>query len=295
MERQTTAAPPRMAYRFKPKEHPGKGLRRIYCEELACACKQARGGAHGPTARHVHEVRKHLKKSRAILRLLCDEIGPKEFKRENRRLRDAGRKLSPLRDAEVRLKTLERLGRGEFPQIHTRLSRDRRESAEKASAALKKVRDCLSTARRHGGDFKVKGLDADIFCDAARRTCRRARAALREANDGHDHDAIHELRKRLKDLWYQLRIACPICPGVLRPQVRRAKELTELLGKYLDLAVLRAALADGEPETHAERAAATALIDQRQPQLLEQALELADVFLAERPRAFAQRLRGYFG
>lgn len=290
-----------MAYRFKPREHPGKGLRRIYCEELDCACRQSRGGSHGPTARHVHEVRKHLKKTRAILRVICDEIGAKEFKRENRRLRDAGRKLSPLRDAEIRLKTLDRLreqflgGRNEFPQIHRRLSLARRECAAEASAALKKVRKCLRTARRHGRDFKVSGLDADIFCDAVRRTFRRARAALRAADKGREHEAIHELRKRLKDLWYQLRIACPVRPKALEPQVGQAKELTELLGEYLDLAVLRTALEDGEPETSEERAAATALIDRRQPQLLEPAFELAEAFLAERPGAFAKRFRGYFG
>jgi len=57
----------------------------------------------------VHETRKHLKKARAALRLVKKEIGRGLFKRQDHCLRDVGRLISDIRDAEVRLQTVRQL------------------------------------------------------------------------------------------------------------------------------------------------------------------------------------------
>src|SRR4030095_12488027 len=77
----------------------------------------------------VHELRKRLKKMRAVLRLVRDELGEEVFDRENGVLRDLGRKLSPARDATVRVSALDLLrkekGRGlssrDFSPLRKRL------------------------------------------------------------------------------------------------------------------------------------------------------------------------------
>src|SRR5207237_8468026 len=57
----------------------------------------------------VHEVRKHLKKARAALRLVRKEIGRGLFREQDHCLRDVGRLTSEIRDAEVRLQTVRQL------------------------------------------------------------------------------------------------------------------------------------------------------------------------------------------
>ena len=59
----------------------------------------------------MHEARKATKKSRAVLRLVRDEIGSKTYARENAALRDAARRLSAPRDATVLVDAVDRLGR----------------------------------------------------------------------------------------------------------------------------------------------------------------------------------------
>ena len=51
----------------------------------------------------VHEARKALKRLRALLRLARPALLQQPYRDLDRRLRDAGRRLSPLRDARVQL------------------------------------------------------------------------------------------------------------------------------------------------------------------------------------------------
>ena len=53
----------------------------------------------------MHEVRKHLKKLRAAMRLAIGEVGKNCQAREDRCVRKIGRLVSDLRDAQVRLQT----------------------------------------------------------------------------------------------------------------------------------------------------------------------------------------------
>src|SRR5438128_2370348 len=57
----------------------------------------------------VHEMRKHLKKSRAALRLVRKEIGHGLFREQDRCLRGVAKLTSEIRDAEVRLQTVRQL------------------------------------------------------------------------------------------------------------------------------------------------------------------------------------------
>src|SRR5829696_5999977 len=57
----------------------------------------------------VHQARKNVKKSRALLRLVRSELGDKIYRRENRSLRDAARTVAHVRDADVMVETGEAL------------------------------------------------------------------------------------------------------------------------------------------------------------------------------------------
>src|SRR3954469_2781019 len=98
-----------MSYQLRADEALADGLRRI-CRDEICKAVSVADGSRQTADTPVHQTRKHLKKARAVLRLVRKEIGHAMFRQQDHRLRDAGRLVSEVRDAEVRLETVKRLG-----------------------------------------------------------------------------------------------------------------------------------------------------------------------------------------
>src|SRR3954452_1283906 len=97
-----------MAYELKSGEKVADGLRRLCRKQVELALAVARGERE-PDDTPVHETRKHLKRARAALRLVKKEIGRGLFKAHDHSLRDVGRLISDVRDAEVRWQTVRQL------------------------------------------------------------------------------------------------------------------------------------------------------------------------------------------
>src|SRR3954469_8087665 len=79
----------------------------------------------------VHQARKNVKKSRALLRLVRAELGDKTYRRENRRLRDAARTVAHVRDADVMVETAEALRERYSGRLPARAFNDLRKALEK--------------------------------------------------------------------------------------------------------------------------------------------------------------------
>jgi CHAD domain-containing protein len=291
-----------MAYRLKKREGIATGVRRIVHGELARAIDELEGRRSDDTGTAVHEARKHLKKTRAAIRLVREELGADLRRDENAALRDAQARLSRARDAQVMLETLARLqdsSNGRVPAPATAALRD----------ALRKRRDA---ARRQGHDERAEAvaelqaaqrrveswpLDDESFSTAAqglRRIYRDGRRAQRAANATDDAEPWHEWRKRVKDLWYAARILRPAAPLELGAVVDEADGLAELLGDHNDLAVLRDALdehADATTERQAEQLRAA--IDDAAIGLRRRAVPLGLRLYAEPPKRFVARVAAY--
>ena len=97
-----------MSYELRSGQAIGKDLRRIFRQQIKGALVLARGEKE-PEDTLVHEMRKHLKKARAVLQLMRRKLDRATFRRENRRLRNVGRLMTEIRDAEVRLQTMRQL------------------------------------------------------------------------------------------------------------------------------------------------------------------------------------------
>ena len=97
-----------MGFRLKLREPLPEGLKRVFREEIDSAFHMCQHPAkqRGVT---VHEVRKHLKKLRAAMRLAIGAVGKNCHAKENRCVREIGRLVSDLRDAQVRLQTFIKL------------------------------------------------------------------------------------------------------------------------------------------------------------------------------------------
>src|SRR5438128_6750700 len=97
-----------MSYQLKQGQTLGDNLRRICRKQIEAAIAITTGEKKASDT-PVHEVRKHLKKARAALRLVRKEIGRGLFQEQDHCLRDVGRLISEIRDAEVRLQTVRQL------------------------------------------------------------------------------------------------------------------------------------------------------------------------------------------
>jgi len=112
-----------MSYQLRNGETLGDNLSRICGKQIEAAICVAKDEVKTDDT-PVHEMRKHLKKARAALRLVRKEIGRGLFREQNRCLRDVGRLTSDIRDAEVRLQTVRQLqevtqrnGRGAYEKL----------------------------------------------------------------------------------------------------------------------------------------------------------------------------------
>jgi CHAD domain-containing protein len=139
-------------------------------------------------------------------------------------------------------------------------------------------------------------VDAAAMARGLARAYKRGRNAFERADADPTTANVHEWRKRVKDLWYQLRLLRDAWPQVLKATGAEAKALSQDLGEDHDLAVLAQLLRD-DPEVTAEPSAdrdrLLELIGQRREELLEQSRARAHRLYAESPKAFRRRLRAY--
>ena len=291
------------SYRFLDAEGLGEGARRIAAGRAAKAIERLRAIETGEleASEAIHGARKDLKKLRTLLRLLRGELPKKVYGIESRRYREAGRLLSPLRDAEVKLRTLEALAEGEraLPAAAAEswrrvLERDREAAGDSAPdrvAEAEAIR-LIETGRAGIEGWQVRDSWKAIGPGLA-RSYRRGRQQMRAAGEQQAEEAWHAWRKRAKDLWYAHLLLAGMWPGPLGAAAEEAHRLSEVLGDHHDLALLRMDLRErhlGEEESGALLAA----IDRRQEQLASAALDLGARLYAERPQDFDRRLHRYW-
>src|SRR6266480_5268179 len=117
-----------MSYELRHSETLGHNLGRICGKQIESAITVAKGETKTDDT-PVHEMRKHLKKSRAALRLVRKEIGRGLYRSQDHGLRDVGWLTSEIRDAEVRLQMVRELqevtrrdGRGTYGNLEMMLT-----------------------------------------------------------------------------------------------------------------------------------------------------------------------------
>src|SRR2546428_6279212 len=288
-----------MGFRLKLREPLPDGLTRVLREQVQSALGLCRHPAkqRGVT---VHEVRKHLKKLRAAMRLTVGEVGKNRHAREDRCVREIGRLVSDLRDAQVRLQTLIQLcdetakgsGENHFPRIEELLSLERESFSaaftgwqEQAIPKLERVGERLSK-------WPLAGITWKQICGTVGKTCKRGQRGLAKTIRKPVPENFHAWRKRVKDLWYQLRILQPLNRVVLEKIAADAEVLGELLGREHDFYFLLARLEkeSGDEALRDELVQLRKLIRKRSRKLHRDGLELGRRFYAEPSKAFAKRI-----
>jgi CHAD domain-containing protein len=300
------------------------GLRRMMLAQADLAIEaltSADSGARGEQA--VHETRKAIKRMRALLRLLREDLGDPVYARENAVLRELGHSLSGARDAEVMFATFQALTRRGSKQLRARrgVARLRAElQAERERTRTELLEDAAGRRRAIGqlkafsdraGRWDTDASERAVYRGAG-RLYGRGRRGRRQAKRGkRPHTRrMHEWRKRVKDLRYATEALGPLEQGAaggkaskakpakwVRRVAKRANRLSELLGEEHDLAVLSEWIEDrcsgrGRPAV-ARRTAKelSRLIAKRRRNLRKRALRQGKGLYGHPSREFTRHLR----
>ncbi|PYK55444.1 MAG: hypothetical protein DME48_04645 [Verrucomicrobia bacterium] len=293
-----------MGFKLKLREPLPDGLKRVFREQIQSALELCWHPAkqRGVT---VHEVRKHLKKLRAAMRLAVGEVGKNQRAREDRCVRKIGRLVSDLRDAQVRLQTLIQLrdetakdsSKKPFPHIEELLSLERESFSAAFAGWQKQAIPQLERVEARLLKWPLNDVTWKQICGAVCKIYKRGQRGLAKAISDPEPENFHAWRKRVKDLWYQLRILQPLNRAVLTEMAHDADVLGEILGCEHDLEFLwvRLEKENGDEALRDELAKLQKLIHKRGKRLRTNALELGRRFYAEPAKAFAKRISIFVG
>lgn len=234
--------------RIDPQRPFADEARRLLQNDLTAI---AAGLAHAREHRDegLHDARKAIKKARALLKLLRTADEP-FYAVENTRLRDLSRSFADARNAASLVEAVERL----------RLAHP---DHAKALIALKARLELRRDAHVIDGDVLGGRIEEGLVCveqmrldmdrwqlpaepDAAaivlaagmKANLRRAKRALKRAEDQAQDKDFHDLRKAVKAHWTQLGLLRELWPQRVKKKRARLEELGERLGEHNDLAAL---------------------------------------------------------
>ena len=253
----------------------------------------------------MHETRKSLKRSRALLRLVRDGLARSEWRRLNAELRDIGRALAGHRDQDVRRETIARLAADAGRPLAAAL--ERLQTGEAGSGSDAQVAQVAGTEAMRSAEARLRAVRSELagltlaleprtFAIGLTRTHRAGRKALTTARTAPSDEAFHELRKVVQLHWRQMQLLGARWPDLLKARVARARALAKRLGLEHDFAVLAQWLqskpAGATPRTGVRLIVAACR--EAQATLRESALREATRLFAGRPRAFASEAAAYW-
>ena len=249
----------------------------------------------------VHAARKDLKRARSGLRLLRP-LNETTYRRENTRLRNAARRLSPVRDDKVLLTRLNELIADEKQPERRRLllvarkdvrnARRRDWRALRSADELERIDEALATAAKRVRKWPMppQGNGVEAPDAAVRRLYKKGRKALKRSRKDPSDETLHEARKQVKHLAQALEILAGRQPPKKADKVLdRADDLGDCLGDDHDLAVLEArCLATPVTTDKAKRKLARRL-EKRRVRLQEKALDAGRKLFRKKTRRVLRR------
>ncbi|MEW6736488.1 MAG: CHAD domain-containing protein [Acidobacteriota bacterium] len=194
-----------------------------------------------------HKVRITIKQFRALLRLIRPIISAEIYDQNNINLRDAGRRLSAIRDIVIARNLIKEL----LEEVSSIQNQDRlevilKELARQASSQLSFDKSevlantiiVLKETRNYFTKLNLQKEGWDILLQGLKGTYDRARKIMKQANNSHNDKYSHNWRKVSKDLWYQLQYIELVKSNGLAVIIKRLKQLNKNLGRYHDYVVL---------------------------------------------------------
>jgi CHAD domain-containing protein len=285
-----------MPFRFKKSESPAKAVRRVTRERIHVARERLREGGHSEA---IHDVRREIKKLRAIFRLARGERKRGKYRKSVKALRAAADYLAALRDARVMLKVFEKLTGNDarrFAEVEKELRRHcRRESRRFRENDFVAAADrILLKIERQVGRLELKASGWAAIEPGLKESYARGWKAFALARRKPLPENFHDWRKHVKTLWYYFQLLRPAWPLEMRVMMDELELLGGQLGEEHDLALLKQFAARQRAGQIHEAAALNVLIESRQTELRAAALKLGSKLYSEPPAALCRKLRVFW-
>jgi len=245
----------------------------------------------------VHEVRKALKRWRALMRLLARPLG-EQADQMRTEARELMRAIASARDAQSALDALADLRKADLPFSPTSVETIRGRLTEMRDAAgatsfTKTLRDRLSRYLDYATlsleRWPLKAIDFEAVTDGLTSTYRRARQLVPDSWTDAEAEHLHDLRRRVVEHRHQMDLIEPLWPRLGKVWAEEAQRLRNRLGACQDLAVLTNFTAPHQPLAP-WRSRLSPLVEARRQAHLTAAERLAGRLFAEKPKAFRRRI-----
>jgi CHAD domain-containing protein len=285
---------------IKPGQPVGGALRAVAAGAVAEAQAILNDPALDSTTK-VHDIRRALKRWRALLRMLTPHLG-EGGQALRLQARDLARRLTVARDAQSAIDAFHdateacldlpfALPARSLVTIQCRLEGLRAENERNiwTEAIQKDLSDYLTSASWQAGQWNLEPLTFANLAGMLATTYRRARRAIPRSWSEPEGEELHELRRRVVEHRYQMELIEPVWPRLGRIWVEEAQRLRTRLGKCQDLEMLTAKAAPHQPLAH-WRSKLAPVIAHRQAEHVQAARRLAVRLFAEPPKGFRRRL-----
>jgi CHAD domain-containing protein len=295
-----------MSYQLENNETLSFGLKRIVLERIDKSIFDI-SKENGVSNEEIHDARKNFKKIRTVLRLVRSKLGNDSYQIENSFYRDAGRTLSALRDSTVLIYTFDKLIKNlvyDYDKLDFSSFKDflnnRHEQISSTTSSANGVIPTLSTemilARSRIFDYPFSGDNFKLIYYDLQRIYEKGQVQMRKCLEEAIKENVHEWRKRVKDLWYSMRILSNIWPEIMSPLVDMLAKLSDILGDANDLFLLKQEILTNEDkfESDFQTKELINFIDKRLIDLLREAKFIGRRIYSEKSSFFAGRMKNYF-
>jgi CHAD domain-containing protein len=293
-----------MKFSFRPNCKISDNIRQIAAQQVLLARKHLTDPSGGDIHEGNHEARKCFKRLRGLLRMARPALGKAIYKRENICFRDASRLLSSARDAQALVETFDKLEKTYGLRVNFERMRalrivlsERRERVLHGPADLneriKKVINTLDESNSAIDNWPLRGVSIERLARGVQRVYSRAYKGWKRALKEQNPTELHDWRKRVKYLRYQFQLLKGVDKAWTRHRHKGFKKLSNLLGNYHDLVVLRERLDEMDStglDPVAECEFRTLLRD-RQDCLYGDALESGASLLKNRPKKIRKKIQ----
>lgn len=292
-----------MEYTLQPGEDVSPGIKRIIDGKVAAAIDHI-DSEMGPHET-VHEVRKRCKEVRAAVRLVRPVLPT--YSEENAHYRDAGRRVSDIRDAQAAIETFDdhirpaveaasELDDPMLGDIRERLvaRRDTLAAEQDIDSRLSAVRTDLAEGRERVDRLPIATEGYDAVAGGLRKSYNRARNRMHEAYEDPNFERFHEWRKRIKYHRYHTRLLRRVWKGPMKERRAQLHTLSDVIGDENDLAEFAMLMRDESLFEPTVRATFDEVITGQRAELHRRGRPLGARLFAEPPDRLVDRLGSYW-
>jgi hypothetical protein len=286
-----------MAYRFKRRRTLASEVRRIADTQLAAAVASLDSiGTHAQDEA-VHAARRHIKKVRALVQLVRRPLGA-AYKPAHRRLDRAIAMLATIADSEELVDVCDRPWTTALPASTRELLKKALRARETridrcatAAGVLPRAAASLRRLQREARGWRLTMTGFRAVAPGLERGVRRLHKARRRALERPTSAHMRRWRRRVKDLWYVLRLLERRCGRALTGDLRRLEQLDGVLGEYHNIRLLGQVLVAEPLLPRAQTLVVLRGLRRAQHNLAQRARTLSETVPREDDRAFTRRVR----